>query len=292
MRTVSDLPLPDWPFADSDGDADLIISRTSLDGPPVDGPRHTARWQVQPGRLGLAVQGVGRYRVADPGVLEVDPEPNAAAEDVLLYLTGAAMSAVLHLRGRYPLHASAVAIDGRAVAIAGRSGAGKSTLVATLVGRGAEFVTDDVCVTTELSDGRHGIWPGPARAKLDQRSLRAVESAGRDLAPAGGNRGKYHLPLGVDRGRPAPIPLRGVYLLADDEGPVRLEVLQGVEAVTTLMQETYFAEYAGALGAGERCFRAAGALARTVQVARLLRPRAIERVPELAELIERDARRG
>ena len=51
------------------------------------------------------------------------------------------------------VHASCVAIGGRAVLIAGRSGSGKSDLALRLVDRGARLVSDDYTVITP-SDGR------------------------------------------------------------------------------------------------------------------------------------------
>lgn len=49
------------------------------------------------------------------------------------------MSSVTHDR----LHATAVAINGRAVLLTGRSGSGKSDLAMRLIDRGAELVADD-----------------------------------------------------------------------------------------------------------------------------------------------------
>lgn len=71
---------------------------------------------------------------------------------VSFYSTVAALIAAW--RGLVPLHASAVAIDGRAVLVVGRSGAGKSTLTAGLLALGARFIADDLVV---LSVGRHRI---------------------------------------------------------------------------------------------------------------------------------------
>ena len=51
------------------------------------------------------------------------------------------------------VHASCVAIDGRAVLIAGRSGSGKSDLTLRLIDRGARLVSDDYTIVT-ASDGR------------------------------------------------------------------------------------------------------------------------------------------
>ena len=52
------------------------------------------------------------------------------------------------------LHMSCVAIDGRAVLIAGRSGRGKSDLALRLLDRGAGLVSDDY-VFVRRSEGRN-----------------------------------------------------------------------------------------------------------------------------------------
>ena len=49
------------------------------------------------------------------------------------------------------LHASCVAIDGRAVLIAGRSGSGKSDLALRLIDRGAVLVSDDYTIVRRVS---------------------------------------------------------------------------------------------------------------------------------------------
>ena len=50
------------------------------------------------------------------------------------------------------LHASCVAIDGRAVLIEGRPGSGKSDLALRLIDRGAKLVSDDYTVLVRERD--------------------------------------------------------------------------------------------------------------------------------------------
>jgi hypothetical protein len=68
-------------------------------------------------------------------------------------------------RGRYPLHASAVVKDGRAIVLLGLPGAGKSTLAAALRGSGFVLLSDNL-----VTVGPEGIWPVPEPVKLDARS--------------------------------------------------------------------------------------------------------------------------
>jgi serine kinase of HPr protein (carbohydrate metabolism regulator) len=58
------------------------------------------------------------------------------------------------------LHASCVAIEGRAVLLTGLSGAGKSDLALRLIDRGAMLIGDDG-VVVEARDGRLYARPGP-----------------------------------------------------------------------------------------------------------------------------------
>src|SRR5215469_301127 len=75
--------------------------------------------------------GAGRlwYPLPDQAGAEVRARWAAAStfEDAVTYLLGPVLGFVLRLRGRTCLHASAVAVGGQAIALAGSSGAGKST---------------------------------------------------------------------------------------------------------------------------------------------------------------------
>ncbi|MET1112789.1 MAG: HPr kinase/phosphatase C-terminal domain-containing protein [Allosphingosinicella sp.] len=73
------------------------------------------------------------------------------------------------------LHASCVALDGRAVLLAGPSGAGKSDLALRLIDRGALLVSDDY---TELrcSDGRLlARAPAAIAGKMEIRGVGLIE---------------------------------------------------------------------------------------------------------------------
>ncbi len=73
------------------------------------------------------------------------------------------------------IHASCVAIDGRAVLIEGRSGTGKSDLALRLIDRGAQLVSDDY--TMLLRRGADLIAKPPANlaGKMEIRGIGIVE---------------------------------------------------------------------------------------------------------------------
>ncbi|MEP6652741.1 MAG: PqqD family peptide modification chaperone [Myxococcales bacterium] len=75
----------------------------------------------------------------------------AGAEHVGMLLYGLCPK-LLSLRGHTVLHASAVAIDGRAIAFSGHSGAGKTTTAHALVQAGATLVCEDKLVLHRNAD--------------------------------------------------------------------------------------------------------------------------------------------
>jgi hypothetical protein len=79
---------------------------------------------------------------------------------------GNLLATVLALRGETVLHASAVEIDGRAIAFVARSGTGKSTLAALACARGARFVTDDLLRLAHDGESRVRCWPGAPENRL------------------------------------------------------------------------------------------------------------------------------
>lgn len=69
------------------------------------------------------------------------------------------------------LHASAVAIDGRAVLITGASGSGKSGLALTLMAYGAALVSDDRVVLQRDGDVIRASAPDTIRGAIEARGV-------------------------------------------------------------------------------------------------------------------------
>lgn len=88
---------------------------------------------------------------------------------------GPLFSFLVWLRGGQALHASAVLVDGQAVAFCGISGAGKSTTAAQFVRLGHPLITDDV-MAWRWEDDACLVQTGPTRVKLWPDSAAAVQS--------------------------------------------------------------------------------------------------------------------
>jgi serine kinase of HPr protein (carbohydrate metabolism regulator) len=73
------------------------------------------------------------------------------------------------------LHASAVAVDGRAVLISGPSGSGKSDLALRLLDRGFTLVSDDRTIVRKVGSQLVASAPDTIRGKLEIRGVGIVE---------------------------------------------------------------------------------------------------------------------
>jgi hypothetical protein len=165
----------------------------------------------------------------------------ATTESLTTYLLGQVLSFPLLSFGFEPLHATAVVIDGEAIAFLGDCGDGKSTLGAAFVARGFPILTDDV-LALEARDGRWIAHAGPARLKLFPTVAEKVlgRGNGRQMNPG---TSKLVLQLSAGQASEGSLPLRALYVLND---PVRrptptvsIAPLSGQQAFLALIQATF-----------------------------------------------------
>ena len=69
------------------------------------------------------------------------------------------------------LHATSVAIDGRAVLLCGPSGVGKSDLALRLIDRGATLVSDDYTLVQRIDGSLRATAPDTIAGKMEVRGL-------------------------------------------------------------------------------------------------------------------------
>ena len=69
------------------------------------------------------------------------------------------------------IHATCVALNGRAILVGGRSGSGKSDLALRLIDRGATLVSDDYTVVTPVDGRLLASAPTNIRGKMEVRGV-------------------------------------------------------------------------------------------------------------------------
>ncbi|MBF0395098.1 MAG: hypothetical protein HQL38_20680, partial [Alphaproteobacteria bacterium] len=138
-------------------------------------------------------------------------------------------------RGLLPLHASCVAIGGRAIAFSGVSGAGKSTLAAAFHRQGHSVLSDDVTVVDVEAPGGPLVLPSFPRLKLWGDVMNAFALPREGLERSRAELDKFHVPLS-GRFQADPLPLAAIYHLEEARlpGQERAERLNPVTAVQSL----------------------------------------------------------
>jgi hypothetical protein len=209
--------------------------------------------------------------------------PSAAHEDEFrLYLWGTVFGAVGWLNGYFPLHASAVAVNGRAVAFTADSGVGKSTLAAALSAHGLPHVCDDTLPVL--------VSQGPPLAIPDRKPLKLWEDAfalvaAERLEPITSMPGKSYA-LTASRAAD-PLPLADLVLLENGDDTA-LTPVRGADKLAALVDAMYRDFIPGALGRRSAYHRDLLALANGIGIWRLTRPRARD-VGEFRRVTERIA---
>lgn len=163
-------------------------------------------------------------------------------EDTATYLLGPVLGFVLRLRGITCLHASAVAVGGRAIVLLGPAEAGKSTTAAALCRMGYPVLTDDVAALVDR-DGTIHVEPAYPQLRLWPDSVAMLYGAADALPRLTPNWDKRALDLTHNgyRFQHQPLPLAAIYLLAErsTDAEVRVEGLQGRERLLALLANTY-----------------------------------------------------
>jgi hypothetical protein len=179
----------------------------------------------------------------DARTIEYHSLEKATDESLTTYLLGQVLSFCLLSRGYEPLHATAVVIDGEAVAFLGDCGYGKSTLGAAFVARGIPVLTDDV-LALEMRGGRWMAHAGPPRLKLFPSVARRV------LAREAGSRlhtstSKLILPLADTQANDHAVPLRALYMLPDPakrgrpQARISVVPVEGQQAFLALVRSAF-----------------------------------------------------
>lgn len=184
----------------------------------------------------FAVERAGREVWADW------PE-NYTLEDACTYLVGPVMGLLLRLRGTVCLHSSAVAMDGRAIALVGAPGAGKSTTAAVFARSGFPVLSDDIVALADKGTSFF-VQPGYPRVNLWPDSVLELFGSEGALPRITPTWDKRYLPLDQNGHRFAssPLPLGAIYILDSRDSALAAPVIEevsGSEAFVALVANTY-----------------------------------------------------
>ena len=208
----------------------------------------------EPARRMSRLSGSGHFRFdySDGTVIVVDAKgsqvwatwpDSATVEDTATYLLGPILGFVLRLRGVTCLHASAVAIGNRAIALVGPAGAGKSSMAAAFAQLGYPVLTDDVAALQDLGEC-FKVEPAYPRVRLWSESVASVFGSSDALPRIVPNWDKRYLDLNGPgyRFQHEALPLAAIYVLGErsaDPAMPRIEPVGSKTGLMALVSNTY-----------------------------------------------------
>jgi hypothetical protein len=201
----------------------------------------TEAWR-DPHRRTIRYVGICEVRLdRGQGKIIIHPASGADPGLIPLVLEGSVLAHALAAHNLLVLHASAVAVQGGALAIVAPSGGGKSTLAALLCSAGARLVADDALRVDATSSGAI-CFPGSCSLRLRP----AAASLGREIEGAvvgetGDGRAQVRPAYAAD----GPLKLRAALLPEPSRAAKRLEIrrLGAMEGLHELLRHPRLAAW-------------------------------------------------
>lgn len=268
LTIASEIPLPGLVPAPEHAAVDVNIRRGTV---AVEGA--------------LTIEKVANFAIRDGREIIVDAQPGVPERNVRLFLLGSAMGMLLHQRGLFPLHANAVYLEAKAIAVAGASGSGKSTLATWFSRQGLPLVGDDVIVLKSVPGGTVAL-PGPPRVRLWRQSLEKFGLGSDGLEPSytDADHDKWDLPVPISGRSSEEVPLAAIYVLED--GPeIVISPMSGAATASALFEHTYRGGYVKEVGGAVVHWQTVSRIAASIPAFRLARPRDLSQLETLGRSV-------
>ena len=218
------------------------------------------------------LEGYGKAQI-EPEKITLDKLEDLSESDSELFFHGTILGIYDLFQGRFPLHASAVSLEGNSCLFTGQSGAGKSTHAAYFLQQGYSLVSDDVSRIIFDDLGVPWIQPAIAQVKLWDDAVRHFGDEPDQLPTVPGRLDKRRLTQSISFVSQA-IPARNIiHLVPIEEGPYSFRQLKGMEAYEVIAQNIYRGFVIPALGRVREHFAFCSKLAQTVPVFEVHRPK-------------------
>jgi hypothetical protein len=220
----------------------------------------------------------------------VQPTPGANEDEIAHFIQTTVLQFILHQRGYFVLHASAVEVNGAAAVFMAPSTGGKSTLAAFMSTLGYPIVADDL-VALDFSEPDIRVIRASSNLRLWPDAVTYVGEDAAALPRVINAAQKRVFKVGHSDDGSA-VPLGAVYALII--GPVLeiqpLSLQRAFQEITKdmMFSKLYQREYQTYKNEAAELLKRASKIVASASVARLQRPASLNLLPEVADLIIRD----
>ena len=230
---------------------------------------------------------LGSYNVLNGKKIIVDPNPGISPSDTKMTvpLLGTISAIALHQQGLAVLHGGAVLINDQAVLFLGDKGEGKSTMIGFLMKQRFPVISDDICPISFRPGTSASILPSFPKIKLWPNSM---EYLGRD--PEKYERvhpdfSKRNISIGESFFNEATRVKKIIVLATAPE--VKFEQIKGLNAIKEIMPHMIINRFADKQPKSlqSSVYSQLTNIVKNIPVRKLTRPRDLELLPALAEII-------
>jgi len=227
-----------------------------------------------------------RCRVDNGREVTVDAAPATDPATVETLLLGSPLAALCYQRGLMPLSATAIEVNGAAVAFVGASGSGKSTLGAFLARRGYALLTDDLLPV--LAEPQPTAYAYRSRLRMWRDVLDVMGLDHRNLDGDRPALQRYRLePPAISA---TPLPLRKLYMLGawPDAPPDDFERLERIDALGAVVGMLVLPALWPLINDPEARFRRLVSLVGKTEIVRWTRTLAFDQLEAQLDAVEAD----
>ena len=153
------------------GENDVTIRFGEIDSSGVEEQTKKEIYAIGSDTIYAHFKGISRYLSKGGREIIIEKYPEADDDHVRLFLLGVVLGITLHIRGFLPLHACAIAHEGKAILFMGESGTGKSTLAEAFRRKGYQLLSDDVCCT-RIGDKSASMFPSISGINLSLDTMK------------------------------------------------------------------------------------------------------------------------
>ena len=285
LTIQSEIPLPEAPATKAIPQVTVRLGKVEK---PLGRPDAERSYAIDRDRFRVYWRGAGTFLISLGREVAIEPEPDAEEEVVRQYLLGPALGVLLHQRGFLVLHASVVSIGGAVVGFLGEKGGGKSTMAAALNARGHALVTDDVLPVLPCMDGAPMIQPGLPHFKLWPEAVEASFGENPTTLVRLSSKVEKRFRVAKVAAEQKPMPLQRLYVLDRGEMLESMPMTPSM-ALLALVRHSYLSHLMKSLDGTRENFLQCSRLVRYLPVHRLQRPRNLNALGKIVQLLEAEA---
>lgn len=267
----------------ANGIVDVIIQQKNIETPDAWLENRGVRTLVSSTSIIVGISDIVNFEIVDGKYIYYQPKLKFHEGKARLYMLGIAFSAIIHQRGLLPLHASALEKNGKAILICGESGAGKSTTAAALLKHGFTLLSDDISLV-RINDQKMEVVAGFPHMKLWPESVELLDMDMGDMSEFAPDIVKKGLRL-QHSSQHESVEIIALCYLSVKEGVVQTSVVQGVDKVKLLIDNTFRLRFVNDTGQHQAYFNTTSKLASSVNMLSISRPANANSLIELSSIL-------